>query len=226
MRALRRLLAVVMFLWAIVAAIAVVAIVGWVRERYGRGGPIPPSQAQMLLNPLRRLTQTPEDAMQAFGVSEGDTVLELGPGPGYFSIEASRVVGPEGRVLCVDLQPGMLSILGERLREAGATNARRLLGDATKLPLADMSVDRAYLVTVIGEVPDRPAAIAELRRVLKPGGVLAFSETFGDPDYILMDWLEDLCGAYGFERLEEFGMPLGYTLTFSAPNKTRRRRKP
>jgi SAM-dependent methyltransferase len=217
MRTLRGFLTIVMIGWAIAAAVGLVALIGWLRERYGRGGPIPPSQAQMLLTPMRRLTQTPEGAMQTFGVREGDTVLELGPGPGYFSIEASQAVGPTGRVLCVDLQAGMLSVLAERLREAGATNARPVLGDATRLPLATASCDRAYLVTVIGEIPDRPAALRELRRVLKQGGLLAFSETLGDPDYMPMGWLEDLCRSHGFERLDETGMLLGYTLTFRAP---------
>jgi SAM-dependent methyltransferase len=214
---LRRLLWLGLAGWAVVSFAAIGFVIAMVRERYGRGGPIPVSQAQMLLNPLRGLIQRPESALRAFEIGEGHTVLELGPGPGYFSIAASRAVGPSGRVVCLDLQPGMTALLRERLRANAATNAHPVVGDATRLPLADGSVDRAFLVTVLGEVPDRPAAIAELRRVLKPGGVLGFSELLGDPDYVLMGWLEDLCRAYGFRRLAEGRMPLGYTLTFTAP---------
>lgn len=187
---------------------------------------MPAAQAGMLLNPLRARVLSPQDAMAAFGVREGETVIELGPGPGYFSIEAGRAVGETGRVICVDVQRGMIEILADRLREARADRARPIVGDATCLPLAEASCDRAYLVTVFGEIPDRNAALYELRRVLKPGGVLAFTELLGDPDYVLMAWLEDLCAAYGFERIKETGMLLGYTATFAAPKGRRRRARP
>lgn len=217
MRRLRTVIRLALIGWAITSFVAAWFIISMLRERYGRGGPMPAEQAQMLLTPLRGLIQTPESALRAFDVREGHTVLELGPGPGYFSIEASSIVGPQGRVVCLDLQPGMIAILNGRLHEAGAANARPVVGDATQLPLAGGSVDRAFMVTVFGEIPDRPAALVELRRVLKTGGVLGFSESLGDPDYMLMAWIEDLCQAYGFERLEEGSLRLGYTLTFRAP---------
>jgi ubiquinone/menaquinone biosynthesis C-methylase UbiE len=144
-------------------------------------------------------------------------VLELGPGPGYFSIEASRAVGPGGRVLCVDVQQGMVSILRERLDEAHAARALPIVGDGVRLPLRDGCIDAAYLVTVLGEIPDRPAALAELRRVMKRGGVLSIMESLGDPDYQLEGSVRDLCGAYGFSVLELRRQRLGYTLSFSAP---------
>ncbi len=123
-------------------------------------------------------------------------------------------------MLCLDLQPGMAAILRERLRTEGASAAIPVVGDAMRLPLASGSVDKAFLVAMLGEIPDRPAALAELRRVLKPGGVLGFSETMSDPDYAFMSELEDLCRAYGFKRLETRGQLLGYTMTFRAPERT------
>jgi len=212
-RALRFAVYGLIALWALASLYVFV----WIRERYGRGGPIPVSQAGMLLHPLRGWLQPVRPVLDKFGLRPGATVLELGPGPGYFSVEAARIVGPEGRIVCLDLQPGMLRMLAGRLGEASVRNACPLAGDARSLPLAAASVDAAFLVTVLGEIPDRPQALAELRRVLKPGGVLSFSESLTDPDYVFQASLRDLCRAMGFRELSCSGERLGYTMTFAAP---------
>ncbi len=197
--------------------LATVFLYIWLRERYGRGGPIPVSQAGALLHPLRRWVHPVPATLEKFRLRPGDTVLELGPGPGYFTIEAARMVGPSGRIVCLDLQPGMIEMLARRLGEQGAANAHPLLGDATRLPLADASADAAFLVTVLGEIPDRPAALRELRRVLRPGAVLSFTETLTDPDYVLQGSLRDICRLAGFQELECRREVTGYTMSFVAP---------
>ncbi|MGB6836840.1 MAG: methyltransferase domain-containing protein [Dehalococcoidia bacterium] len=155
--------------------------------------------------------------LEKFRLKAGDTVLELGPGPGYFSVEGSRMVGPEGRLVCLDIQPPMIGVLRQRLEEQQVANAHPMVGDAVNLPLADSSVDVAFLVAVLGEVPDRPGAMAELRRVLRPGGVVSFMETLTDPDYMFQDSLRDLCRASGFDILDHSRQFLGYTMCFTAP---------
>jgi SAM-dependent methyltransferase len=221
MRRLRTTLLLLSGAWAFVSALAAVFLYLWSRERYGRGGPIPVSQAGMLLTPMRAILHPVRESLEAFGVAPGRTVLELGPGPGYFSVEAARIVGAEGRLLCLDLQPGMLALLRGRLAEAGVTNARLVAADAQRLPLAAASVDCAFLVTVLGEVPDRVAALRELRRVLRPGGVLAFMESLGDPDYVLEATMRDLCRAVGFQQRSRDRMLLGYRMTFAVPDESR-----
>jgi SAM-dependent methyltransferase len=213
MRALRVLLVLLLAVWAFLF----VYVVRWFRERFGRGGPMPASQASKLEHPLRPLIHPQRSTLEKFGFKPGDTVLELGPGIGYFSVEASRMVGPEGRLLCLDIQPGMIGALLGRLDERNVTNAHPMVGDALSLPLADDSVDAAFLFTVLGEIPDRPRAIVELRRVLRPGGVLSISESLMDPDYQLRDSVSDLCRALGFDILDHSRQPLGYTMCFAAP---------
>ena len=212
-----RVLRAVALAWAAVSALLALFAWLWVRERYGRGGPFPAKDALSLLNPMRGRLQPIEPTLRTFRVQEGHTVLELGPGPGYFTIGASSAVGPSGRVICVDVQPAMLSILRERLQDAQVANARLVAGDAVRLPLVDGCVDEAFLITVLGEIPDRPRAMAELRRVLKAGGVLSVVETFTDCDYQLEDSVRDLCRAFGFEVIDHERRRLGYTLCFAAP---------
>lgn len=192
MGTLRRILARVIFLWGIVSALGAAAVIVWFRERNARTV-FSASGAASLLVPARGWLMPVGQTLERFNLKEGDTVLELGPGPGYFSIEASRMVGAQGRVLCLDLQPAMAAILHERLRAEGAALGQPIAGDAMRLPLADHSLDKAFIIAMFGEIPDRPAALAELRRVIRPGGMLGFAETFTDPDYMFVNELEDLC---------------------------------
>lgn len=202
--------------WTLLSIVVIAFSRLWFREREGRGGPIPVSQAGGLTMPIRGLLDPVRPMLESFRLQPGQTVLEIGPGPGYFTIEASRIVGPDGRVLCLDLQPGMLALLQARLRDRGIANAAPVAADATRLPLADRSVDAAYLAAVFGEIPDRPAALAELRRVLKPGAPLSFFETMRDSDYMFVDTVKDLCRAFGFELVDHRRRFLGYTMTFAA----------
>lgn len=189
-------------------------VVQWLLERR-RHAPLPVSQAGMLLAPARRFVHPPERTVALFGLRPGDRVLELGPGPGYFTPFASHAVGPDGRVLCVDLQPEMLAILRSRLDSTRA-NVRLAAGDATRLPLATRSLDGAFLVAVLGEVPDRRQALIELRRVLRPGGTLAICETLTDPDYVFERTLRRLAWETGFEPVHRTRHGLGYVMTFRA----------
>jgi ubiquinone/menaquinone biosynthesis C-methylase UbiE len=150
-------------------------------------------------------------------LSPGHTVLEIGTGAGYFTPEAARLVGPFGRVVSVDVQPEMVAIARASLQRNGGSGAHTIAADAARLPLAPQSVDRAFFVEVFGEVSDRPAALAEMRRVLKPGGTVSFQELPLDPDYVFERVLSDLLSAAGFELIEHHRHAVGYTMTFGAP---------
>ena len=213
MRALKVLLALVLA----AAGLLSVYVIGWYRDRYSGRGPMHYTRRWILHTPLRRLVHPVQPMLDKFGVRPGATVLELGPGNGYFSIEAARRLGAGGRLVCLDIQPPMLHDLRDRLAVAGATNAHPVLGDAHHLPLADSSVDVAFLVTVLGEIPDRPQGLTELCRVLKPGGILSITESLTDPDYQFEDTVRDLCRACGFVPRQHHRGLIGFTKNFAAP---------
>jgi ubiquinone/menaquinone biosynthesis C-methylase UbiE len=195
----------------------------WLTQRYRGKGPCPYSARWMLDNLPRRVVHPLRSTVDGFRIDKGHTVLELGPGPGYFSVEVARRLGPEGRLVCVDIQPEMIGALRQRLLREGVTNALPMVGDALGLPLADSSLDCAFLVTVLGEIPDRPKGLAELRRVLKPGGTLSITEILPDPDYQFPDVVRDLCQASGFTLLEHRGRFLGFTMNFAVSESVRTR---
>lgn len=108
-------------------------------------------------------------------------MLEAGCGPGWFSPElAARLSG--GGLTILDAQAGMLDLAGKRLRQAGMIAFSAVQALAEQLPFADGVFDRVLMVTVLGEVPDPAAGMAEAARVLRPGGKLCLVEAAGDPD--------------------------------------------
>ena len=132
-------------------------------------------------NPLRRWDV--RHALDRAGLRPGETALELGPGPGAFTVDAAQRVGPEGRLIAVDIQLGMIAQVNARVKAAGLTNVETHVASAYELPIADASVDRAFLITVLPEIPDPVRALREIHRVLKPGSIISTTEEFLDPDY-------------------------------------------
>jgi ubiquinone/menaquinone biosynthesis C-methylase UbiE len=156
-------------------------------------------------------------ALTRAGLCAGETVLEVGPGPGAFTVDAARRVGPEGRLIAADIQPEMIAQVNARVREAGVTNVETHVASAYDLPVEDGTVDRAFLITVLPEIPDPVRALRELYRALKPGGVVSMTEEFLDPDYprrkTTIAWAE----AAGFKLAEQHGNWWNYTLNFRRP---------
>jgi SAM-dependent methyltransferase len=145
----------------------------------------------------------------------GERVLEVGPGTGYYTLDAADWVKPGGEVDILDLQREMLDHTMGRAGERGLVNITPTQSDATSMPYEDGTFDAAYLVTVLGEIPDQDAALRELARVLKPGGRLVVGELLGDPHYVRLAPLRlRASGAgLGFER--RVGNALGYFARFS-----------
>jgi SAM-dependent methyltransferase len=187
----------------------------WVKFSGGRGAPCPASLGWIVDNPIRRRYMRP--ILDRVGIRPSETVLELGPGPGAFTVDAARRIGPEGKLIAVDTQPEMIARVERRVQEAGLTNVETHVASAYDLPLDDDSVDRAFMVTVLPEIPDPVRALSEVRRVLKPGGRLSTTEEFLDPDYPAIrteiDWILDA----GFEFEARYGSVWLYTLNSRKP---------
>lgn len=177
----------------------------------GRGKVFPAAHAASLLHPLRRLLQPPARTVARMGLRPADRVLEIGCGPGYFSVELCRAV-PAGQVVLFDLQAKMLALAQDRLTRT--TNARFAQGDATTLPFGDACFDAVLLVFVLGEVPDRRRCLLELARVVRVGGSVTFVETWRDSDFIRFGRLRPEVESCGFELARRHGW-LDYTATFT-----------
>lgn len=180
----------------------------------GRGEPCPSSWSWIVNNPLRRWDV--RHALDRAGLRAGETVLELGPGPGAFTVDAARRVGPQGRLIAVDIQPEMIAQVEARVREAGLGNVETHVAGAYELPVEDGTVDRAFLITVLPEIPDPVRALREVRRVLKPGGIVSITEEFLDPDYPRRQTTIAWARAAGFELTERYGSWWSYTLNFQS----------
>ena len=126
-------------------------------------------------NLLRRLFQNPEQILRPY-VAEGITVLDIGPGMGYFSIPLARMVGPGGRVISADIQPEMLRALQKRAKRAAVDQRITIhLCKADSLGL-DVKADFALAFWMLHEVPNPFSFFKEMKSVLKASGKLLVSE--------------------------------------------------
>lgn len=137
-----------------------------------------------LANPLRRLWEKPEMICGPY-VRPGMTVVEVGPGMGFFSLPLARMVGDQGLVVCVDVQPRMINSLHRRAQRAGLLERMDLRvcpQDALGLDDLAGTADFVLLFAVVHEVPDQPGLMAQVRNLLKPEGRCLLAEPAGHVD--------------------------------------------
>jgi ubiquinone/menaquinone biosynthesis C-methylase UbiE len=135
----------------------------------------------------------------------GERLLEVGPGTGYYTLPVAEWLSPGGRLDVLDVQQEMLDHTLRRAAEHGIGNITEACADARELPYPDDSFDGAYLVTVLGEIPDQDAALRELRRVVRPGGRIVVGELFGDPHMVTHSALAERARAAGLSVDRKLG---------------------
>ena len=176
--------------------------------------PIPAIFARFIDNPIRRRIQPPTKVVDWIGIQEGIHILEIGPGPGTFTIEAAKRVGAKGKVFAIDIQPTIVSKLNHRLQRDKITNVMAKVASAYELPFSNNTFDRVFMIAVLAEIPDKKKTLVEIKRVLKHSGLLAIGEFLPDPDYPRRKTVIHWCQDAGFELVSRYGGFLHYVLTF------------
>ena len=152
---------------------------------------------------------------EILGPRPGERILEVGPGTGYYALPVAGWLAPGGTLEVLDVQREMLDHTLRRAAEQGIDGLVATEGDARSMPYADASFDGAYLVTVLGEIPDQQAALRELHRIVRPGGRVVVGELFGDPHWVSPAALRRRAEAAGLRFERRTGTPLGYFARFA-----------
>lgn len=180
------------------------------KAQQGQGGccgpsscsPGPSAVAQMAGYAEREKTSYAEAAASSFGcgnplafvdVQPGETVLDLGSGAGLDLLLAAEKVGPEGRVIGVDMTDPMIEAAQRNVRAAGFDTVEVRKGHIEELPVESGSVDWVISNCVINLSPDKEKVFAEIARVLRPGGRLSISDIMVED---LPEWLRKSAAAY------------------------------
>jgi ubiquinone/menaquinone biosynthesis C-methylase UbiE len=176
--------------------------------------PIPALAARFIDNPFRRRLQPPAQVVEWMAMQDGMQVLEIGPGPGTFTVEAAKRVGEKGKVFAIDIEPTLISKLNNRLQRDGITNVTTKVASAYELPFSDNTFDRVFMIAVLAEIPDKKKALLEIRRVLKDDGLLAIGEFLPDPDYPRRQTVANWCKDVDFQPVRRYGGIIHYLLVF------------
>ncbi|MFH1032229.1 MAG: methyltransferase domain-containing protein [Chloroflexota bacterium] len=183
--------------------------------------PAPPLLGPYLDSPIRRWVQPIPQVLERSGIQPGMTVLEIGAGSGAFIPSVARLVGERGKVYALDIQPAMLKQIECKLAKPenrDIKNVELKQASAYELPFKDASLDLVYMVTAFPEIPDRGRALREIKRVLKPSGILADTELLPDPDYPWRSTVIKLARKEGFILEASFGNIWNYTVRFRKPS--------
>jgi len=181
----------------------------WARFQ-GRGA-YPHQLAFLLRIPLRELVFSRRRLVALLRLESDSRVLEIGPGPGFFSAAVARAV-PAGGLALLDLQREMLRKARRHVQRAGLSNVHFACGSAAHLPYRPATFDRVFLVAVLGEVPDPTECVREIARVLRPGGRLVITELPGDPDALSQADLQAMVEPFGFRSIDCVALRGGYSI--------------
>jgi ubiquinone/menaquinone biosynthesis C-methylase UbiE len=122
---------------------------------------------------LYSLFRDPYKALNAAGLKPGQKVLEVGCGPGFFTIPAARIVGENGNVCALDINPLAVERVQQKIEQEGVTNVKTILTDAARTGLPNQSFDLIFLFGLAHPIGEMGNILTELHRLLKPAGILS-----------------------------------------------------
>jgi len=197
--------------------IVVVSVgVVWVVLR-GIPFPLPHWAGSFLEGPWRRLLAPADVTLSRMALGPGMRVVEVGCGTGHLSPHVARRIQPGGVLFCVDIQPPMVETALARVEKQGLRNVQGFVAPAGKLPFDIFDIDLVFFAHVLGEIPDRLAALRDALRVLRPGAALSVTEVLADPHYRFRNDVVKLAEQAGFESTSIVGSLFNYTATFRKP---------
>jgi len=166
-----------------------------------------------LINPLRKLRENPRKILSPY-VEHGMTVMDIGCGMGFFTLEMARLVGPEGLVIGVDLQERMLNTLKKRAVRLGIQDRIRTHRCDSASLGEHPPIDFVLACYVAHEVPDRGSFFSQIRAFLKPGGKLLLAEP---KLHVSKNEFEEIVGdavASGLVQVSESAVRIGRNAVF------------
>jgi len=132
---------------------------------------------EKLENPQRLAELDPAGTLTRIGVGPNDVICDIGAGSGIFVVPAARITN--GAVYAIEIDDEMLEVIRKKADAEGFENVNTRKVENGRFPVDDNDVDLAMLVTVLHEIEDKPAFLAETRRIIKSGGRIAVIEFFG-----------------------------------------------
>ena len=130
-------------------------------------------------NPLLPHLKNPYRLLEAAGLSQGQKVMEVGCGPGFFTIPAAKIVGDTGIVYATDVNPLAIKRVEQKIHSQRIQNVKPVLINAASSGLQDSSIDLSFVFGLRYISGGLSHLLSEMHRILKPGGLLSFEKTTG-----------------------------------------------
>jgi ubiquinone/menaquinone biosynthesis C-methylase UbiE len=124
-----------------------------------------------------RVFVNPQKLLQAAGLKEGQKVMEVGCGPGFFTVPAAKIIGASGYLYSIDINPAAVARVTRKVEECALTNVSVTLTDASQTKLLDSSIDVAFLFGVLHSLKDLDLVLKEIHRVLNKTGIIAVQKS-------------------------------------------------
>ena len=145
------------------------------------------------------LFRNPQQRVKGFPLKEGMVVVDLGCGPGRYTLPVAKSVGPKGRVFAVDIQPLAISAVKEKAARESLTNIEAILVDSYYTGIQDSSADLVLLLDTLHLIGDHHALFREIHRLLRQNGIL-----FMDPGHMKVSKAREILEGTGFFKVVEY----------------------